>query len=61
MSPQSLFDGGTVMKWEPPVFLELKMDAEIGAYQDDFENIPDVTEDMTPPGTQINDTASQSQ
>ena len=47
-----------MIKWEPPVFLDVKMDAEIGAYQDDFENVPDVTEDMKPVGTQI-DTASQ--
>jgi hypothetical protein len=46
-----------MMKWEPPEFLEVKMDAEIGAYQDDFENIPDLTEDTEPLGTQINDTA----
>ena len=25
-----------MMKWESPVFLEVKMDAEIGSYQDDF-------------------------
>ena len=25
------------MVWETPAFLEIKMDAEINAYQDDFE------------------------
>ncbi len=24
------------MRWETPVFVEIKMDAEINAYQDDF-------------------------
>jgi hypothetical protein len=32
------------MDWEQPSFREVKMDAEISAYQDDFENIPDVQE-----------------
>ena len=25
------------MTWEIPTFVEIKMDSEIGAYQDDFE------------------------
>ena len=25
------------MPYEPPAFVEIKMDAEIGSYQDDFE------------------------
>ena len=32
------------MNWEKPSFSEVKMDAEINAYQDDFEDIPDVQE-----------------
>jgi len=37
-----LLQGGTVMKWEAPSFVEVKMDAEINSYQDDFRDIPDV-------------------
>jgi coenzyme PQQ precursor peptide PqqA len=37
-------EGGIIMDWEKPSFREVKMDAEINAYQDDFENIPDVQE-----------------
>src|SRR6266850_6087387 len=40
--------GGTVMNWETPSFVEVKMDAEINAYQDDFGDIPDVQERPTP-------------
>lgn len=29
------------MNWETPSFLEIKMDSEINAYQDDFADIPD--------------------
>lgn len=29
----------TVMTWEMPAFVEIKMDAEINAYQDDFGGI----------------------
>jgi len=29
-------NGGTVMTWEAPDFVEVKMDAEINSYQDDF-------------------------
>ena len=39
------------MKWEPPSFMELKMDAEINAYQDDFADISDVQEPSTEPPT----------
>jgi hypothetical protein len=34
--------GGTAMKWETPSFAEVKMDAEINSYQDDFRETPDV-------------------
>ncbi|HSF67404.1 MAG TPA: hypothetical protein VLA67_08235 [Nitrospiraceae bacterium] len=30
------------MNWEPPSFVEVKMDAEINSYQDDFRDRPDV-------------------
>jgi hypothetical protein len=30
------------MHWETPSFVEIKMDAEIGGYQDDFGDPPDV-------------------
>jgi len=26
-----------LMIWEPPTFVEMRMDAEIGSYQDDFD------------------------
>ena len=49
------------MKWESPAFVEVKMDAEIGSYQDDFEDVPDVTEQTKPGATQRNESgASQS-
>jgi coenzyme PQQ precursor peptide PqqA len=32
------------MDWEAPSFVEIKMDAEINSYQDDFKDIPDVRE-----------------
>jgi coenzyme PQQ precursor peptide PqqA len=32
------------MDWEAPSFVEVKMDAEINSYQDDFADIPDITE-----------------
>lgn len=35
------------MNWEAPSFVEVKMDAEINAYQDDFGDIPDVQERPT--------------
>jgi hypothetical protein len=25
------------LQWEPPTFVEIRMDAEIGSYQDDFD------------------------
>ena len=31
----------TVMAWEAPEFVEVKMDAEINSYQDDFGQEPD--------------------
>jgi coenzyme PQQ precursor peptide PqqA len=31
----------TVMTWEAPDFVEVKMDAEINSYQDDFGQEPD--------------------
>jgi hypothetical protein len=27
-------------RWEPPSFVEVKMDAEIGAYQEDLDDAP---------------------
>jgi hypothetical protein len=30
--------------WERPSFVEIKMDAEIGSYQEDFDGPPDVRE-----------------
>lgn len=30
------------MSWEAPSFVEIKMDAEINAYQDDFADVPDI-------------------
>lgn len=30
------------MRWETPSFVEINMDAEIGGYQDDFGDPPDV-------------------
>jgi hypothetical protein len=34
--------GGSIMDWEAPSFVEVKMDAEINSYQDDFADIPDI-------------------
>jgi hypothetical protein len=28
------------MTWEPPTYVDVKMDAEINAYQDDFGDVP---------------------
>ncbi len=28
------------MRYEKPVFVEIKMDAEVGSYQNDFDPIP---------------------
>ncbi len=35
------------MNWEAPSFVEIKMDAEINSYQDDFQDIPDAKEPST--------------
>lgn len=35
------------MDWETPSFVEVKMDAEINSYQDDFADIPDIKEPST--------------
>ena len=35
------------MDWEAPSFVEVKMDAEVNAYQDDFADFPDVQERPT--------------
>ncbi len=43
------------MPWEAPSFVEVKMDAEIGSYQDDFENVPDVTGHMEHAAAQVNE------
>ncbi|GKS56827.1 hypothetical protein YTPLAS18_03540 [Nitrospira sp.] len=32
------------MQWEYPSFVEIRMDAEIGSYQDEFQNPPDMTD-----------------
>lgn len=32
------------MRYEKPEFVEIKMDAEIGAYQNDFDPVPFVEE-----------------
>jgi coenzyme PQQ precursor peptide PqqA len=36
-----LFIGGEVMAWEAPDFIEVRMDAEINSYQDDFDREQD--------------------
>jgi hypothetical protein len=33
--------GGPIMSWEAPSFVEVKMDAEINSYQDDFRGLPE--------------------
>jgi hypothetical protein len=33
--------GGERMSWETPAFVEVKMDAEINSYQDDFDRETD--------------------
>ena len=35
------------MDWEAPSFVEVKMDAEINSYQDEFADIPDIKEPST--------------
>lgn len=36
------------MIWEVPAFVEIKMDSEIGAYQDDFKNLPEALTPLAP-------------
>ncbi len=36
-----LFTGGEAMAWEAPEFIEVRMDAEINSYQDDFDREQD--------------------
>lgn len=43
----SITEGGTIMNWERPSVVEIKMDAEINSYQDDFRDVPDVKEPST--------------
>lgn len=43
------------MNWESPSFVEVKMDAEIGSYQDDFEDVPDVSDHPKTIATQSRD------
>jgi hypothetical protein len=33
--------GVSAMSWEAPDFIDVKMDAEINSYQDDFDREPD--------------------
>lgn len=35
------------MNWEAPSCVEIKMDAEIGSYQDDFRDAPDAKASST--------------
>jgi hypothetical protein len=39
--PESSVKEERAMAWEAPEFVEVKMDAEINSYQDDFEREPD--------------------
>lgn len=43
MSPRDLDlnAGGDAMTWEAPAFIDVKMDAEINSYQDDFDREQD--------------------
>jgi hypothetical protein len=45
-------------KWETPSFVELKMDAEINAYQDDFGSPPDLQEGSRETLTETTSTAT---
>jgi hypothetical protein len=45
--PVPLKEGGTIMNWEAPSFVEVKMDAEINSYQDDFRDDPLAKEPST--------------
>jgi hypothetical protein len=38
------------MTWEPPEYIEINMSAEIGGYQDDFEERPLALKDRVQPG-----------
>jgi hypothetical protein len=49
-----------VTKWETPSFVELKMDAEINGYQDDFGSPPDVQEGARETPTVTTSTATGS-
>ena len=42
MAESILNEQEAIMSWEAPSFVEIKMDAEINAYQDDFADVPDV-------------------
>ena len=42
-----IIEGGTIMNWERPSFVEIKMDAEINSYQDDFRDGPDAKDPST--------------
>jgi hypothetical protein len=33
------------MSYEKPEFVEIKMDAEIGSYQNDFDDVPPIVEE----------------
>lgn len=42
MAESILNEQESIMSWEAPSFVVIKMDAEINAYQDDFADVPDV-------------------
>jgi hypothetical protein len=39
--PEICNAGGDAMTWETPAFVDVKMDAEINSYQDDFDREQD--------------------
>ena len=39
--PETILAEVTAMTWETPTFVEVKMDAEINSYQDDFDREQD--------------------
>jgi hypothetical protein len=47
ISTLPITEGGTIMNWEAPSCVEIKMDSEINSYQDDFRDDPDVKEPST--------------
>ena len=47
-----------MMKWEVPSFAEIKMDSEIGSYQDDFGDVPDATEQSEKATTRLDERSS---